>query len=49
MNLGARWDYFGPLIERYGAQSNFQPLAGGGASYLITQQRCNTPLSSDFL
>ncbi len=49
LNLGARWEYFGPLVERYGAQSNFQPLAGGGANYLITQQRCNTPLSPDFL
>jgi hypothetical protein len=49
LNLGLRWEYFGPLIERYGAQSNFQPLATGGANYLITQQRCNTPLSPDFL
>ncbi len=49
INLGLRWEYFGPLIERYGAQSNFQPLANGGADYLITKSRCNTPLSSDFL
>ncbi|MBV9035687.1 MAG: TonB-dependent receptor [Acidobacteriaceae bacterium] len=49
LNLGLRWEYFGPLIERYGAQSNFQPLAGGGANYLITKERCNTPLSPDFL
>ena len=49
VNLGLRWEYFGPLIERYGAQSNFQPLVGGGANYLITKERCNTPLSSDFL
>ncbi len=49
LNLGLRWEYFGPLIERYGAQSNFQPLQGGGADYLITKKRCNTPLSTDFL
>ena len=25
VNLGLRWEYFGQLIERYGAQSNFLP------------------------
>ncbi len=49
LNLGVRWEYFGPLVERYGAQSNFQPSASGGAEYLITQKRCNTPLNPDFL
>ncbi len=49
VNLGARWERFGPLVERYGAQSNFQPTAGGGAEYLITQKRCNTPLNPDFV
>ena len=49
LNLGLRWEYFGPLVERYGAQSNFQPLASGGADYLITQSRCNTPLNPDFI
>ncbi len=49
LNLGLRWEYFGPLVERYGAQSNFQPLAGGGANYLITKSRCDTPLNPDFL
>ncbi len=49
LNLGVRWEYFGPLVERYGAQSNFQPLAGGGADYLIAQSRCNTPLNPDFI
>ncbi len=49
VNLGVRWEYFGPLVERYGAQSNFQPLASGGAVYLITQRRCNTPLNPDFI
>ncbi len=49
LNLGLRWEYFGPLVERYGAQSNFQPLATGGADYLITQRRCNTPLNPDFI
>src|SRR5262249_16385849 len=34
----------------YGAQSNFIPVGPGGpAQFLLTQQRCNTPLSSDFL
>jgi outer membrane receptor protein involved in Fe transport len=45
LNLGVRWERFGPLVERYGAQSNFQPAAGGGATYLLTQQRCDTPLN----
>ena len=27
LNLGLRWERFGPLVERYGAQSNFQPSA----------------------
>ncbi len=49
LNLGLRWEYFGPLVERYGAQSNFQPMASGGAQYLITQRRCKTPLNPDFV
>ncbi len=49
LNLGLRWEYFGPLIERYGAQSNFQPAMGGGAEYLFTQSRCSTPLNPDFI
>jgi hypothetical protein len=50
LNLGLRWEYFGQIIENYGAQSNFIPVGPGGpAQFLLTQQRCNTPLSSDFL
>ncbi|HEX4644444.1 MAG TPA: TonB-dependent receptor, partial [Verrucomicrobiae bacterium] len=32
VNLGLRWEYFGQIVERYGAQSNFQPGVGGGPS-----------------
>ncbi|GAC1512213.1 MAG: hypothetical protein NVS1B11_21950 [Terriglobales bacterium] len=49
VNLGLRWEYFGQLIERNGAQSNFLPSESGGASqFLLTKRRCNTPLSPDF-
>ena len=49
INLGLRWEYFGQLIERYGAQSNFLPSGNSSPSqFLITNQRCNTPLSPDF-
>jgi hypothetical protein len=50
VNLGLRWEYFGQLVEKYGAQSNFLPSGNSNASeLLLTKQRCNTPLSSDFL
>jgi hypothetical protein len=50
LNLGLRWEYFGQIIENYGAQSNFIPVGPGGpAQFLLTQQRCHTPLSADFL
>jgi hypothetical protein len=49
LNLGLRWEYFGQIRESYGAQSNFVPGADGApAQFLISQQRCNTPLSADF-
>jgi hypothetical protein len=49
INLGLRWEYFGQQVEVFGAQSNFLPAANGGTSeFLITQRRCNTPLSADF-
>ena len=49
VNLGLRWEYFGQLIENYGAQSNFLPSGNSNPSeFLITKQRCNTPLSPDF-
>lgn len=49
VNLGLRWEYFGQLIERYGAQSNFLPSGSASPSqFLLTQRRCNTPLSPEF-
>ncbi|MBV8810736.1 MAG: TonB-dependent receptor, partial [Acidobacteriaceae bacterium] len=49
VNLGLRYEFFGQLIERYGAQSNFLPSGTSApALFLLTQQRCNTPLSPDF-
>ncbi len=49
VNLGLRWEYFGQLLENYGAQSNFQlGGANGSSTFLMTQKRCNTPLSPDF-
>jgi Carboxypeptidase regulatory-like domain/TonB dependent receptor len=51
VNLGLRYEYFGQLTENYGAQSNFLPAAtvGGTSTFLLTQKRCNTPFSPDFL
>jgi outer membrane receptor protein involved in Fe transport len=50
LNLGLRWEYFGQIVENYGAQSNFIPVGPGGpAQFLLTQQRCKTPLSDNFL
>ncbi len=48
LNAGLRWDLFGPLVERRGQQSNFQPLAGGGANYLFGSAYCNTQFSAAF-
>jgi hypothetical protein len=50
VNLGLRYEYFGQLIENYGAQSNFLPAgpAGGPSMFLLTQKRCDTPFSADF-
>ncbi len=50
LNLGLRWEYFGQLGERYGAQSNFLPSGSSAPSeFLLTKQRCNTPFSANFL
>ncbi len=50
VNLGLRWEYFGQIVENFGAQSEFIPVgAGGPAQFLLTKQRCNTPFSADFL
>jgi hypothetical protein len=49
LNLGLRWEHFGQIIERYGAQSNFLPSGSSSPSeFLLTKSRCNTPLSPDF-
>ncbi|HEY5212288.1 MAG TPA: TonB-dependent receptor, partial [Acidobacteriaceae bacterium] len=49
LNLGLRYEYFGQLIENRGNQSNFMPTgANGHSTFLLTQKRCNTPLSADF-
>lgn len=49
LNLGLRWEYFGQIKERYGAQSNFLPSGTSAPSeFLIPKNRCNTPLSPDF-
>ena len=49
LNLGLRYEYFGQLIENYGAQSNFILTgANGHSTFLLTKKRCDTPLSADF-
>jgi outer membrane receptor protein involved in Fe transport len=49
VNLGLRWEYFGQIVERYGASTNFQPVsASGPARFLLTQKRCDVPFSPDF-
>ena len=46
LNLGLRYEYFGQLKENYGDQSNFLlPGANGHSTFLLTQKRCNAPLS----
>jgi hypothetical protein len=49
VNLGLRWEFFGQVVERYGAQANFIPSVPGSAQFLIPTQRRNTPLSPSFL
>lgn len=49
LNLGLRWEYFGQIIERYGAQSNFLPNYSGPSEFLLSKNRCSTPLSPDFI
>jgi hypothetical protein len=49
LNLGLRYEYFGQLVENAGNQSNFIFSGSHGHStFLLTQKRCNTPLSADF-
>ncbi|HUV69984.1 MAG TPA: carboxypeptidase-like regulatory domain-containing protein [Terracidiphilus sp.] len=35
LNLGVRWDYFGPINETNGGQANFVPSAFGTPTFLI--------------
>lgn len=49
VNLGLRYEYFGQLIENYGNQSNFLPAASGDSTFLLTQKRCNSSFSPNFL
>jgi Carboxypeptidase regulatory-like domain/TonB-dependent Receptor Plug Domain/TonB dependent receptor len=50
VNLGVRWEYFGQIIERYGASTNFQPAtATTGPRFLLTKRRCGVPFSADLL
>jgi hypothetical protein len=49
LNLGLRWDYFGPIQETNGGQANFVPslLNGGTPTYLIPATgKANRTLSS---
>ena len=49
LNLGVRYEYFGQLLENNGNQSNFVlPDSTSNAKFMLTQKRCNTPLSADF-
>jgi Carboxypeptidase regulatory-like domain/TonB-dependent Receptor Plug Domain/TonB dependent receptor len=49
IELGLRWEFFGQVREKFGAQANFIPgLPGNGAEYLIPTQRESTQLSPSF-
>jgi hypothetical protein len=49
VELGLRWEFFGQVRERYGAQANFIPgVPGSGAEYVIPTQRQSTALSPSF-
>jgi hypothetical protein len=51
LNLGLRWDYFGQVVENFGAQANFIPAPVGQAQYLIPTNRgpSQSPLSPNVL
>ena len=52
LNLGLRYEYFGQLLELHGNQSNFllaAPGPGQASQFLLTQSRCNTQFSPEFL
>ena len=49
VNLGVRYDYIGPYVERFGAAATFLPGADGSpAQFIIAQRRCNDPRSPSF-
>ncbi|HEY6290441.1 MAG TPA: carboxypeptidase-like regulatory domain-containing protein [Terriglobia bacterium] len=49
IELGLRWEFFGQVVEKFGAQANFIPgPPGNGAQYLIPTQRLSTQLSPSF-
>ncbi|MGH9470966.1 MAG: TonB-dependent receptor domain-containing protein, partial [Terriglobia bacterium] len=53
LNLGVRWEYFGPTGENHGAMANFIPAAPfNGASFLVEDSRIaagQVPLSASFI
>ena len=50
LNLGLRWDYFGPYQESNGRQANFNMTGGNGNSgrYIIPSVGCIVPRSAGF-
>src|SRR5437016_12874264 len=49
LNLGLRWEYFGQIVERYGASTNFQPVSPSSpAQFLLTKKHCDVPFPADF-
>jgi hypothetical protein len=49
LNLGLRYDYFSPILNRYDAQSNFQPNPGSAEWLFPSSRQGNPPLSAAFL
>jgi hypothetical protein len=51
LNLGLRWDYFGQVVENFGAQANFIPAPVGQATYLMPSNSppSKRPLSTSFI
>ncbi|MBZ5544684.1 MAG: TonB-dependent receptor, partial [Acidobacteriia bacterium] len=50
LNLGLRWEFFGQVGEKYGADAILDPgsFTGAGATYVINAARKSTPLSPSF-
>jgi hypothetical protein len=50
LNLGLRWDHFGLVGDKYGAQANFIPGAPfSGAQFIMPTRRKSDPLSQSFI